>query len=209
MDEKEVTVYLREWLKNSGFLVYTGGEFTVTDGHGQPDMVIIKNIKNGDSPWNSWNSVIEVKRSRDRDISLAPEQIMRYAHDYCYGAKYTIDRREQKINCFLVATDLSPKGRLFEDDNHLDNKRKRKDQHLYERYPDVDPYYEWQRTHDFVRSMWKQWRNRENMRNVGIGILLSSKNDKTGQIMLNTQPTPKRLITHFEPYQQCWQQRWM
>lgn len=210
MNEKEIVVGLREWLEGAGLSVYVSGEFTVTGGEGRPDMIIIDQTQKAMAfPWNSWNSVIEVKRSRDRDISLAPEQIIRYARDYCGGTKYEIDGCKQKINCFLVATDLSPKGRLFEDDNYLDKKTKRKEQRLYERYPDVDPYYEWQRTHDFVRNIWKRWVDRENMKNVGIGILLSSVNDKNGQKMVNALPKPKRLLTHFEPYQQRWQQRWM
>ena len=195
MKEKEVTVSIRDWLEHFSFAVYTGGEFNVVNGRGRPDMLIKK----------SWCGAIEVKRSKGQDVVRATK-IINYAKDYCSVAKYIVDGEEQRVTDFLVATELSMYGRLFDDDLIITEKRKAKQRKFYARFPYIEPVIEWQRTADFIRSIWREWRERKGMESINIGVLYSSVNDD--QATLNGIPYPKRFVMHFSKSPQRWVQWW-
>lgn len=173
MNEKEATIQLREWLELNGYFVYTGKEFNVRSAAGKrPDMIVINNS-------TGRHSAIEIKRSRAKDIHKA-YKIVNYASDYSKGASYTIDNRSVDITNFLVATDASVDGKLFPDDVLYDEKHRNQQASAYDTWGHgrVEPYLEYLRSGEFVRTIWREWKDRANMADLKIGILLSSINDK-------------------------------
>lgn len=203
MIEKEVTDYLRGWLEKPGFSVYTDSEFHVKGGRKRPDMVVM-------SEENARNTVLEIKRSRDDDI-FQSYKIIDYARAYCDGIEYVVgDNSGIPITNFLVATELSRTGRLFANDVPYNEKRRKKQAEFYEKIDYIEPYSEWARTGDFVRSIWRIWKmhynNREGMKHINIGILLSAKNDK---IELGGDASkPKMFVIHFSQASQRWTSWW-
>ena len=202
MIEKEVTAYLRGWLEKTGFSVYTDSEFHVKGGRKRPDMVVL-----GEE--NTRNTVLEIKRSRDDDIFQSYE-IIDYARAYCDGIEYVVDGESSlSITNFLVATELSKTGRLFANDVPYNEKRRKKQAEFYEKIDYIEPYSEWARTGDFVRSIWRIWKmhyeSREGMKHVNIGILLSTKNDKPES---SEDARPKMFVIHFSKASQRWTSWW-
>ncbi len=202
MQEKDATDSLRKWLEAASFSVYTGGQFRVEGGGGRPDMVISSNASG-----NDWNAAIEIKRSKSKDVNLA-EKIINYARAYRDGAEYIIDGKPYLISDFLIATELSEIGRLFDDDIPPSDKRKRKQQEFYQKYPFIEPYFEWQRSADFLRGIWRKWKDRSGMEEINIGVLLSSINDKFPEKLLTGQFRPMRFIMHFSFWKRRWTQLW-
>lgn len=191
MIEKEVADYLRGWLEGAGFSVYANSEFHVKGGRRRPDMVVV-NKENG------INTVFEIKRSRDDDI-FQSYKIIDYARAYCDGIKYVINGLEIHVTNFLVATELSKKGRLFANDVPYNEKRRKKQAEFYEKINYIEPYSEWARTGDFVRSIWRLWNlgynDKGEMTDINIGILLSTANDKQNDMA--GAPLPKMFAMHF------------
>lgn len=202
MNEKEVTDYLREWLETSGFFVYTGSEFRVVGERKRPDMVVTNKT-------TQYNTVLELKRSRDDDI-FKSYKIIDYALAYCDGIEYVINNSIKRIDNFLVATELSKKGRLFANDVQYNEKRREKQADFYEKINYIEPYRECARAGDFVRSVWRMWKihyaSREGMQKVNIGILLSSENDK--QKILGGTSKPKMFVMHFSRRKTRWSSWW-
>ncbi len=203
MNEKGVTTYLREWLEGVGFSVYSNNEFCVKGGRKRPDMIVM-----GEE--NTRNTVLEIKRSRDDDI-FQSYKIIDYARAHCDGLKYAVDGDSDiSITNFLVATELSKSGRLFANDVPYNEKRRKKQAEFYEKIDYIEPYSEWARTGDFVRSIWRMWKihydNREGMKHINIGILLSTKNDKTE--LFEGALKPKMFVIHFSKTTQRWTSWW-
>ena len=203
MIEKEVTDYLRGWLEETGFSVYADSGFHVKGGRKRPDMVVVNKE-------NNRNTVLEIKRSRDDDI-FQSYKIIDYARAYCDGIEYVIDNSSIPITNFLVATELSKNGRLFANDVPYNEKRRKKQEEFYEKIGYIEPYSEWARTGDFVRSIWRIWKmhynNREGMKHLNIGILLSTKNDKPLETSEDA-PKPKMFVIHFSKASQRWSSWW-
>jgi len=201
MKEKDTIEALRQWLNSAGFLMYIGDEFQVKGSEGRrPDAVVIpKNRGN--------NTALEIKTSKPSAV-FGSYKIVDYARDYCNGAKYIVDGKEVSIKNFLVATDQSKDGRLFNDDIYYDEKRRRKQAEFYKRVSNfIEPYHEWARSGDFVRSLWRSWKERAGMENVNVGILLSSVNDC--QCTLDDIPKPKMFVMHYSANRGRWTTLWM
>ena len=200
MIEKEVTKYLREWLESNGFLIFTGAEFNVRHADSKrPDMTVINNE-------TGFHSALKIKRSRGNDIHKA-YKIVDYALDYCKGAEYRIFNKNVGITNFLVATNTSKEGRLFDKDVLYDEERRKKQADAYDGWGHgrVEPYVEYVKTGEFVRAIWRRWREREGMKEVKIGILLSSINDKASQSLRK----PKIFVMCFDMIKERWKQQWM
>jgi len=95
---------------------------------------------------------------------------------------------------------------LFKDDLLSTVKRRKKQREFHQKFPYIEPVFEWQRTTDFVHSIWREWRDRKGMEDVNIGVLYSSVNDN--QTTLNDVPYPKRFVMHFSKTSQRWEQWW-
>jgi hypothetical protein len=190
MNEKEATIQLREWLESNGYFVYTGKEFNVRSAASKrPDMIVINTL-------TGIHSAIEIKRSRAKDIHKA-YKIVNYASDYIKGARYTIDNRSVNITNFLVATEASINGKLFPDDVFYDEKHRKHQASAYDTWGRgrVEPYYEYLRSGEFVRTIWREWKDRTNMAELKIGILLSSINDKAES--LKQSLIPKIFVSRY------------
>lgn len=190
MNEKEVTIHLCEWIEQNGYSVYAGKEFNVGSAAGKrPDMIVINNF-------TGLHSAVEIKRARGKDIHKA-YKIVDYALDYIKGAKYTIDGRCVDITNFLVATDESKNGKLFCDDVLYDENYSIHQAMAYETWGHgrVEPYFEYVRSGEFVRTIWRGWKDRTNMTLLKIGILLSSLNDK--EETLKRSLLPKIFVSRY------------
>lgn len=204
MNEKEATIQLREWLEHNGYFVYTGKGFNVRCAAGKrPDMIVINNF-------TGLHSAIEIKRSRGKDIHKA-YKIVDYASDYIKGAEYTINGRCVDITNFLVATETSKNGKLFYDDVTYDENHSMLQAMAYETWGRgrVLPYFEYVRSGEFVRTIWRNWKDRTNMTQLKIGILLSSINDKE-ETMKQSQ-LPKIFVSSYNKRNGKpgrWRQQW-
>ena len=185
------------WLEDTGYSVYIEKQFVVKGSGGRrPDIICgTKNV---------W-SAIEVKIGKIADIQSS-YKIIEYATEYRGGARYFVDDVEILITNFLVATEFSTKGYLFKDDVLPSKKWREKQAEQHTKRPFIEPYWEMQRSADFVRSVWKIWKDRDNMRNLNIGVLLSSVNDS--QKTLDATPIPKMFVVHYSKSSSRWTTWW-
>jgi len=197
IEKEAIRTIIAPWLEEAGYSVYIADRFSVRRSGGRrPDVICgMKNV---------W-SAIEVKRGKIADIQNS-YKIVGYATEYCDGANYFVDGVEIKMTNFLVATEFSPKGYLFKDDVFPTDRWKKKQAEQHRKRDFIEPYWEMQRSADFVRSVWKTWKDRDNMRNLNIGILLSSVNDS--QITLDGFPIPKMFVMHYSEKSSRWATWW-
>ena len=124
-------------------------------------------------------ATIEIKDASKSINVQGSQKILDYYKNYYLGkTKYFIEGNEIKISYFFVATNNSPSGFLFnqEDKEFLeDNKKDHEELLKYNKFP----RYEYRRTHDFTRgliSRFKDLRKELKIKNsaAGIGVLISN-----------------------------------
>jgi len=188
MKEYEVEIVLWDWLKTKGINIkgiYFNRTnklgcktFTTSGVNKKPDFII------GFVKYSCIEYLaVEIKPMKSsRDVHDSGKILM-YYENYVKGkTKYFIGNEEIKINHFGIATENSINGKLFEDDNLLisnstssDNWRKLNAQLK------LIPEFEYQRTSDFLRRLWSEWRNLKKRININkdlpsIGIIISNPN---------------------------------
>lgn len=123
--------------------------------------------------------VIEVKDNKKSMNVQGSQKILRYYENYFLNNTfYFIDNKKVQVDYFLTATNDSPNGFLFKDEElgfFQDNKKDHSQLLKYSMFP----RYEYQRTHDFMRSLtsnFKELRKKINIKNKApaIGILISN-----------------------------------
>lgn len=169
MTETEVEISIAKWLQNNYNTVYFNrhiknrqDKIFVTKGitKERPDLVVFS------SP---IYIAIEVKDAKETRNVHDATKILEYQKAYLNKeTRYYIDGNEIIISLFIVATQYSIEGRLIKEDSNIRTK---------ETYPNHPPL-EFERTADYIRNVWAMWRRTRKAGEPGIGILLSSVNDK-------------------------------
>ncbi len=198
LEKNAIREIIAPWLEDAGYTTYIEKQFTVKGSGGRrPDIVCGR-----DDVW----SAIEVKRGGIGDIQRS-YKILDYACEYCGGALYVSDDGGVNITNFLVATEFSPRGHLFKDEHVTSEEWQKKQSNCYKKVGGyITPLLEWQRSADFVRSIWKTWRARDSMRHLNIGVLLSNINDR--ETTLDNRSVPKKFVMHYSKRSQRWGQWW-
>lgn len=95
--------------------------------------------------------------------------------------KYFIKDIEIKISSFAVSTSFSIYGRLFKNEDFYKIDKNDKWKITNKKYS-LEPKHEYQRTHDFLRNLWSQWRRlREREPWPGLGIVVCNTLNSTNQ----------------------------
>lgn len=165
MKEQEVEIILWDWLRTKGINVkqiyfnrknkLNSPVFNTSGINEKPDFII-----SFDRGFGIEYIAIEIKSSsKSKDVHDSGK-ILNYYKNYLLGnTKYLIDSQEITIKHFAVMTENSIKGRLFKEDetlisneNSSDNWRKTNSE------LNLIPKYEYQRTSDYLRRLWAEWR---------------------------------------------------
>jgi len=182
--ESKAEIILWNWLKTKGISVkriYFNKKTNIvlspsfqTEGlHKKPDLLIKTDVGFG----NKYIA-IEVKTSdHDKEI-YDGGKIMDYYKNYVFEkTKYIIDNQKILISCFILATENSPKGYLFKNENKTFDNSKRVE---YQKYSSC-PQYEFEKTKGYLRNLWagfRRFRNSEEGKNMklkpSLGILISN-----------------------------------
>lgn len=146
---------------------------------------------------------IEIKNANSSKDVLDGHKIIDYWERYVRKeTKYFIDNKEIKIKYFVIATNNSPKGYLFDNetltDNLADTESKSK---YYVTSIGLIPRFEGSRTFEFVRFLWNIYGKKRNIyeEKCGLGILIA---DVTQEF------NPKIMITTYYDLKKRWSQRW-
>jgi len=127
--------------------------------------------------------IVEIKNSKNsRDVHDSGKILMYYENYINKHTKYFIGENQIFISHFAIATENSPKGRLFrKDDEQIKNYDNKDD--LWRKINsklNLIPRFEYIRTSDFQRRLWAEWRNLKKRLNIerknlpSIGIIISS-----------------------------------
>ena len=165
--EKEVKEYLTIWLQHYPCEVIDESRFRTDYGKGgmkRPDLLVKSRI---------GSVLIEVKNAdRDKNIYDSFFQILDYHRNI---HTVTVDKHEKlDVTGFVVATQCSPKGRLFEFEtlktfNTFSKKRKEAVDNCY------IPRNEYDRTEMFTRLLWRGIMNDDRIQQPFIGVLVSDE----------------------------------
>jgi len=124
---------------------------------------------------------IEIKDNKKSMQVQDSQKIINYYKKYfSKETKYFIENKEIKINYFLVATNNSPEGHLFKDELKTGFQDNKEDHESLLKY-NLFPRYEFQRTHDFMRSLTARFRDLRKEINIkeespALGILIANPN---------------------------------
>lgn len=176
-EEDKVRLELSRWFKNSGADVYWDRDHSYGWGTfdpgtaARPDLIVMAENK---------NYALEVKPGGDSSkIHDALPQLVNYWVDVVDGkANYTVAGKRVEIDAFLLATDNSPMGRLYQSEGESDVLRSDFSEGRM-RAVSVGqlPQKEFNATERIVRALWRFSKDRRPTAALGIGALLSSRLD--------------------------------
>lgn len=142
---------------------------------------------------------IEIKTSMASKNIYDSNKIIEYQQRYDnQQTKYFIDDKQIKISVFLSATENSPSGHLFQNEN-IEFPHDEKWHEVLQKTKQEPPK-EYHKTKQFLRMLWSEWRKTRTVNDSGIGILLSSVLDD------DANNEPKMFIQIFENNR--WNVRW-
>jgi len=163
--EQDVEIKLWDWLiKNNSFIkqIYFNRKnkiniptFQTKGINKKPDFLI-----DLDRGYGSKFIAIEIKTiKKSKDIYDASKILDYYKNYLLSKTKYYINNKEIKINHFAIATENSPIGRLFKEDNIIvDNENREDEWAKINSQLKLIPRYEYMKTRDFLRNLWASWR---------------------------------------------------
>lgn len=213
--EEKAEIILWDWLKTKGKYVeevyfnrinkLNAPVFTTKGINKKPDLII--KINRG---YEIEFIAIEVKSSEQAKNIHDARKILDYYKRYINNkTKYFIDDEEIKIKHFCVATENSPKGYLFMNenviiDNFIDNDVWRKTNAKYS----LEPNKEYSLTSMWVRRLWADFRflrtqiNMELLEKPSLGILISN--------FYEENPSPYLMIMNYNGHSKKvkWGARW-
>jgi len=207
--EEKAEIIIWDWLKTKGENVeeiYFNRKnklgwktFFVKGIQKKPDFIIC--INNG---WGLKYIAIEVKSCDKSKNILDANKILDYWSYYVKKeTQYYLEENKQeiKIEYFLIATDNSKKGYLFENEDIKDNFDSVSKSKNYVASIGLIPRYEGSRTFEFIRTLWNTYANfrKEFEEKCGIGILIADIADNF---------FPKMMISHYNINKKRWSQRW-
>ena len=175
--EDEIRITLSRWLRNAGADVYWDRDHSYGWGTfdpgtaARPDLLV-------DGP--RFTYALEVKPSENSRIHDALPQIHDYWLQVINGeSKYTVSGQKKEIDAFLLATDNSPAGRLFDAKGENDVMGTGEFSEGHQKAVQVGqlPQREYNRTESITRALWRYSKNANPNAKLGIGVLLSSRLD--------------------------------
>jgi len=185
--EEKAEIILFDWLKTKSKNVkeiyfnrvnkLNAPTFKVIGNQKKPDFIVLINRGYG----NEYIA-IEIKyTSSSRNIHESGKILMYYENYISGQTKYIIDGVEIKIDHFAVATEKSIEGYLFPIDNEvISNEKSSDDWRNTNSKLNLMPKFEHQRTSDYLRRLWSEWRllkkriDKEKMKLPSIGIIISN-----------------------------------
>jgi hypothetical protein len=144
---------------------------------------------------------IEIKSSEKSKSILQSDKIIDYFKNYSENkTEYYVEDQKIKIKYFLVASDNSPKGFLFENETFIDNLNSTSKSKSYVASLGLIPKQEGNRTFEFVRILWNSYGKIRSAyeEKCGLGILIAD---------LNENNYPKMMITTYYEDKKRWVQR--
>lgn len=168
----------------------------------KPDMIFF-------NPYNRTYNIIELKDASQSINIRRSIKIIDYYSDYVNNkVQYFIEDKKINIKHFLVGTINSPKGHLFEDEFNelIDNRTSNNSGKIWACRHHIIPFFEYRRTHEFIRDLWQNWARAGKNEKVGIGLLLSDILDKeTKEEILGKEGKPAIFS---EIHNNRWVQYW-
>lgn len=144
----------------------------------KPDMIIKYDLGYGIK-----YTAVEIKTAKDSKNIYDSNKVIRYHRNYVNGkTKYLIDNNEIKIESFLIATENSKFGYLFDKEKEgliIDNIKtsKNKKWNEWQLKMSFEPLFEYSKTSSFFRQILSQFREedcrKKRINAPGIGILMS------------------------------------
>jgi len=209
--EEIVEIQLWDWLKVSSFYVnkiyfnrknvLNAEVFTTIGINKKPDFII-----NGNFGYGEEYIAVEIKDNKKRRNVLDAGKILDiYYFNYATNkTKYFINSKEIKLDYFLVATQDSKKGYLYENETFVKAEESKNESKKYVANLGIIPKIEGNETHQYVRGLWSSI-NRLMDVNVfinkpAIGILIS-ENERPKMMV-------KKLIVD-KNKKERWAQRWI
>jgi len=187
--ETKTEIKLADWFYQNNILVWHNRKIkelqntnifkTVSKTNKKPDMVIYSNLI-------KKYIALEIKDATKSKSVLEAGKIINYQNDYKNKKTfYYIDRNEIQIDSFLIATNFSRYGKLFDEDEIVfpSDEKFRK----LNRIRKLEPSKEYIKSKQFLRNLWATWKtNGRTKEDLGIGILLSSalEDDELQQPMI-------------------------
>ena len=207
--EAQVEIILWDWLKTKGESIeeiyfnrknrLNCNVFKVKGKQEKPDIII--KIRNA---YGNKYYAVEVKdNSSSINILQGSKIIDLYFKNYIEGiTNYFIDDEEIKINGFLIASQGSPLGFLFADEEVKDNwaEPEKKSKYVASKEYKIIPRIEGVRTFEFIRFIWNIYGKIRNNydEKCDVGILLANSEDNL---------KPYIMITHYDEIKKKWGQR--
>ena len=178
--------------------------FTTSGINKKPDFII-----SFDRGFGIEYIAIEIKSiESSRNIHNSGKILMYYENYILNKTKYFVDGKEIKINHFAIATENSPNGKLFKDDKVLITNTTSSDEWREKNSKlKLIPEFEYQRTSDFLRRLWAEWRNlkkriRLNKDIPSIGIIISNPNKDSNPYLFTMIYT--KWLSEFKWKQRFW-----
>jgi len=207
--EEKVEIILWDWLKTKGKNVeevYFNRKnclgwkiFKINGIQKIPDMI----IKINDS-YGIKYCVLEVKDcSKSINVLMGSKIIDVYFKNYIENkTQYFIDDKKIEIDYFLIATQNSLKGYLFEQEEIIDNtlEPEKKSKYLAATKYKIIPKKEGNRSFEFIRFLWQIYSKirKEYERKCGLGILIGNSEENY---------FPYMMISNFDKRKNKWGQR--
>lgn len=126
--------------------------------------------------------VVEVKdNSKNANVRDSMKIISYYINYITNKTKYIIDGKDVKINHFVIATQGSPMGMIY---NEVIKKESIIKNTGWQTKYKQEPFFEYQRTRDFIRGVWnsfkvirKEYNLKDDMTAPSIGVLIDELNE--------------------------------
>jgi len=199
-EEEQIVVDLSIWLDRAGFDVYWNKKnplfhhFRVKGDQKKPDLLI---RRRNHPTW--YNSVIEVKPGNGGKIRSGAKILDYWRLSVTDKTQYFVNEQEVCPKYFLVATQFSPDGKLFESDTSLKPLLRGSSRAIAIDYGVIPPN-EYTQTSNYVRQLWATWRDvYKRVPGTAVGVLLSD--------ILNRDGIGNPAFMYQE-YKEKWSQRW-
>jgi len=210
--ERKIEIILWDWLMakskpNNIVNIYFNSKnelgwktFSVKGIQKKPDLL----IKIFDGYRKSFFAIEVKDNSQSKNILMGSKIIDLYYQNYINKkTEYIINNNIVPIEGFLIASQGSKKGFLFNEEEVTDNWSTQTSSSKYQaskKYK-IIPRYERKRTFEFIRFIWEIYgkirNNFEEKPSIGILIANTEDNNK-----------PYMMITHFNKNKRRWSQRW-
>jgi len=213
--EEKVEIKIGVWLMQNGCDVYFNRKSKKFDIL-IPNYKIFKTIGSAKKPdiifkSNKTNQYLAIElKDASKTINLRKGvKIKEYYCDYVKGiTKYIINEKEIEIKQFLIGSQFSTEGHLFNNEGGFINSlASPKEGKRFAAKIGVIPNFEYNRTHDLIRQLWQDWNLKIKDKKAGMGILVS---DSLNELTENEfcEGKPAILSQEFNPIKKRWKQYW-